>query len=435
MAGYSMALNNVYNHYLTTYASKSVSRYDTHKKSELRSIYNSIVKLNKEAPLCIVDTSKQSQQFAVGIKENARLLHNTIASLGGLDEETLLNKKIACSSNEELVTAKYIGAESNPSVILSFDIVVQSLAQPQTNMGHVLPSSAKVALEPDSYSFDVNINDLNYEFQFQINAGDTNLDIQNRLSRLINNAGIGLNSEVLEDGSGNSTLVVRSNATGLVEDRDFIFQISDDHTSRRSGTVEYLGIQDITSPAENASFLLNGRERTAASNTFSVEKTYEITLNGVSTDETVSASIGLKTDVDSLSENISHLIVGYNDFLQSTAAQQVQPGSRNLFTDMTSVSSLYRSDLEAIGMKFSEDGLISLDKAILSNTIHDENTENVFEPVRHFAHSILQKTNQISLDPMKYVNKTVVAYKNPRRSLASPYITSAYSGMLFNSYC
>ena len=40
------ALNSVHNFYLTTYAPKTNSPFDTHKKSELRNVYNSIVKLN-----------------------------------------------------------------------------------------------------------------------------------------------------------------------------------------------------------------------------------------------------------------------------------------------------------------------------------------------------------------------------------------------------
>jgi hypothetical protein len=36
---------------------------------------------------------------------------------------------------------------------------------------------------------------------------------------------------------------------------------------------------------------------------------------------------------------------------------------------------------------------------------------------------------------MDYVDKKIVAYKNPGHNFASPYITSAYSGMMFNSYC
>ena len=44
----SIALNAVYDHILTNYASKDVSnrQTETHKKSELRGIYNSIVKIN-----------------------------------------------------------------------------------------------------------------------------------------------------------------------------------------------------------------------------------------------------------------------------------------------------------------------------------------------------------------------------------------------------
>ena len=80
-------LSNVYNFYMTTYAPKSSSPYDSHKKSELRRVYNSIVKMNKESPLFILDISRSSQQFAISVKENARELRNTIASLGGLDEE------------------------------------------------------------------------------------------------------------------------------------------------------------------------------------------------------------------------------------------------------------------------------------------------------------------------------------------------------------
>ena len=70
MAYNNAILNNVYNYYMTTYSPKTSTRYDTHKKSELRSIYNSIVKLNKDAPLYKMDTSKASKSFAVGIKED-----------------------------------------------------------------------------------------------------------------------------------------------------------------------------------------------------------------------------------------------------------------------------------------------------------------------------------------------------------------------------
>ena len=45
------AIDSAYHYYLSTYGN-SVSRYDTHKKSELRKVYNQIVKANKNL-LCI----------------------------------------------------------------------------------------------------------------------------------------------------------------------------------------------------------------------------------------------------------------------------------------------------------------------------------------------------------------------------------------------
>ena len=40
-------IDSAYNYYMSTYANKEVSRYDSHKKSDLRKIYNQIVKKNK----------------------------------------------------------------------------------------------------------------------------------------------------------------------------------------------------------------------------------------------------------------------------------------------------------------------------------------------------------------------------------------------------
>ncbi|MDD3413398.1 MAG: hypothetical protein PHY47_05300 [Lachnospiraceae bacterium] len=107
-----MALNTVYNTFLTTYALKTDTKYDAHKKSELKNIYNSILKQNKEAPLYLYKSKKETQEFAVGLKENARQLKNTISSLSSQDATSFLDKKVAYSTNPDSINVKYI-AESN----------------------------------------------------------------------------------------------------------------------------------------------------------------------------------------------------------------------------------------------------------------------------------------------------------------------------------
>ena len=96
--------DTIFNNYLTAYGAPKVSRYDSHKKSELRSTYNSIVKLNKESPWYLPVTSKETQQYAVELKESARELRTSLAELGGLEEDGLFDKKHAFSSNEDVIS-------------------------------------------------------------------------------------------------------------------------------------------------------------------------------------------------------------------------------------------------------------------------------------------------------------------------------------------
>lgn len=429
-------LTNVYNFYMTTYAPKSSTPYDSHKKSELRSVYNSIVKMNKESPLYILDTNKDSQRFAVSIKEDARELRNTIASLGGLDEEELLNKKVAYSSNPNIAKATFIGSARQDEELPTYDIEVNSLASSQVNSGKFLPDDEPVSLTPDTYSFDIGIDDLNYEFQFSIKPTDTNRDVQDRLSRLITNANIGMSAQVIPGENNTSYLRLESNSTGLKDNRSYIYRISDHRTSKTAGTVDYFGLDHVSAQPSNASYIVNGDERVSASNHISLANTYEVELTGVSSREGETASIGLKTDVESLTENVNTLVRGFNTFLKSVSEfSDDQPKSNRLFNEMSSVARVYARDLTSIGLNLNLDGTLEVDNDTLRQTAMGNDAKDAFSPIKSFTNSVLRKSNQVSLDPMNYVNNTIVAYKNPGKNFASPYITSAYSGMMFNSYC
>lgn len=433
---YHAALNSVYNHYLTTYAPKSMNRYDTHKKSELRNIYNSMIKLNKESPLYLLDNSKETQRYAIGLKENARQLRNTIASLGGLDSDELLNKKAAYSSDSGLVHATYIGEDPGNREVPSFCMEVLSLASEQINTGHYLSSNAPAELPADNYSFDITINDLSYEFQYSIREGESNKDIQERLARLISNADIGLTAHVIENGDDNSALRLSSVSAGLKDDQSNIFYVSDHNTSKQKGSVSYFGIDTVSNNAANAEFLLNGEYRTASSNHFTVDKLFEVQLNRISSYEGETAEIGLKTDMDSLTENVSSLIMGYNSFLDVAAGYlDTHPRSRRLVSEMNHLSITYRADFEKMGISFDENGQLALNRESLRQSVLDDEGTASLSSIRSFADSVLRKANQVSLNPMQYVDKTIVAYKNPGRNFVAPYAPSAYSGMMFNSYC
>ena len=392
----SAVLNTVYNNYLTAYSPRQLTKYDTHKKSELRSVYNSIIKLNKDAPWYLPTTSKDTQYYAVDVKENARELHNSIAQLGGLEQDGMFRKKSVYSTNDDIAEVAYIGSEASSAASPEFDLEVRALATPQENLGYFLPDLA-TTLAPDTYSFDVAINDMNYEFQFNINEGDTNRQIMERLSRLINNADIGIRAEVVE---------------------------SD------------MGLNYISHSADNASFLINGEERSSSSNHFTVGKLFDVQIKAVSPEDKP-VHIGLKTDTESITDNINQLVGSYNNFIRAASSYlNTQSRSRQLIREFSSIASLYGNSLESMGMHLEDDGMLSInDERLRQTAAASGNDLSAFNVLKDFSSSLLRKSDQVSLNPMNYVDKKIVAYKNPGHNFISPYTTSAYSGMMFNSYC
>ena len=430
----SLALQNVYNNFLPQFMPKT-SRYDTHKKDELRNVYASILRQTKESPLFLPLSGDNVIEYAVNMKENARDLKNVVASLSTDDSLTLLDKKTAFSSDEDIATAKYIGNDNNidDEDTPSFDLGVQRLASRQVNMGTFIDDGI-MTLDPDTYSFDIHIGDTDYEFQFNVEPGDTNKDMEEKLARLINRSNIGVEVSVVSDDSGRSALKIESIATGQPGGKETLFNVSDDNTSKRSGAVEYFGLGDVTEMPRNAEFTLNGNPHNAYSNSFTIDKAYEVTLKGVSKDGE-EAHIGLKPDVESLISNVESLVTGYNRFITNAMGYTETYGLSNKFrNEMAGIQNVYRNELDAIGLSFKDNGELEIDDKYLRAAAFEGDHKETLRPITDFTSEILLEAKKISLNPMEYTDRIVVEYKNPGHNFANPYITSMYSGMMFSSY-
>lgn len=425
----------IYNHYMTTYSPrKSDARLDSHNKKELKSICDNILKLNKEAPLYLYDRSEKTTSFALSLKENSRQLQRTILNTAGSSKNDLFKNKVAFSSDEDVVSVKYIGEKSeNQGDDVTYEVEVQDLASPQTNVGYSLPNAEK-GLKPGTYSFDVTYNNLAYEFQFTVNEEDTNYDVQSKLVRLFNHANIGLQATLLTDENNTTGLKIESTQTGDGNPPGTpLFTIQ--NTSTGIDVVDYLGIDYIAKNASNAHFTINGEEGSTASNTFSMNQAFEVTLHGVSGENGEPVTIGLKADAESLKDNIRNLISGYNSFLQAADQFKAITASNKLSFETKSVAKLYRNELDAIGISITENGSLSIDDRLLSQTAESEDAYDLIAPLKEFSSSLYNKGEAFSRDPLHYANQRIVAYKNPGKNFNSPYASSNYSGLLFNYYC
>lgn len=430
-------MTTIYNHYMTTYSpKKSDARLDSHNKSELKNIYSSILKLNKEAPLYLYDRNEKTTSFALSLKENTRQLQSTILNTAGSKENDLFKNKVAFSSDDKIVSVKYVG-DNNGALPEedSYEVEVKNLASSQVNVGYSLPNTEKV-LKPGTYFFDVNSNNMAYEFQFTVNEEDTNIDVQNKLARLFNHANIGLNATITEDTEESSSLRIESAQTGDGNPPGTpLFVIRNTNNNTNVDVVDFLGIDYVAQNASNAHFTINGQEHSTASNQFIINKSFELTLKGVSSDSGEPVTIGLKTNIDSLKDNIYNLISGYNTFLQATDKYRELTSSNKLNYETKSVAKLYRNELDAIGINITENGSLSIDDNLLTQTAESEDVYNLLSPLKDFSSSLFRKGEEISRDPLNYANQRIVAYKNPGKNFSSPYATSNYSGLLFNYYC
>ncbi|MCI8281758.1 MAG: flagellar filament capping protein FliD [Lachnospiraceae bacterium] len=426
-------IDNAYTYYLSTYGNRIGTRYDSHKKSELRKVYNQIVKLNKEAPLYKFKNSGTITKYAIDIKEGAQHIRNVVASISGSDDiMKALQKKSAVSSQEDIVTARYIGKDEEQ--MKDFDIEVRQLAKPQVNIGNFLKSIRR-DLTPDAYSFDITNSSSSYEFQFNVSQTDTNYSIQKKLSNLITSAGIGLTASVMEDANGQSALRIESLQTGLSEDEKYLFNISVGGGATSAVALNILGIDQISQEAQNSSFLLNGVPQSSYSNTFSINNAFELTLRGISP-EGQPATIGFKPDAQSVLENIQSLTNAFNSVIETSNTYAERYGqNRRLQYQIGSAADAYRDELAAIGLHKEEDGLFSVDASALTEIIESENPSEQLAVLNDFKQTLDTRAALAVLNPMEFVNKVIVTYKNPGRNFSAPYMTSLYSGMMMDHFC
>ena len=419
-------IDTAYNYFMTTYGDNIGNRYESHKKSELRDTYNRIVKANKDSPLYKIKDTEDMGQFAIDIKEHANSMALSVSNLSsaGEDISSIMDKRIASSSQQDSVEAIYVGdADSDAE---PFTIEVNALATPQVNTGNFLQSDGHDFAE-GQYSFDLDIKNHSYEFQFNVNKGETNLNVQTKIVRLLNTSDVGLSASLIsDDKTGSKAIQVVSKSTGHDSDEDLLFGISSTISWRELNT---LGINRVTQQPANSSFKLNGTEHQSLSNTFTVNKTFELVLKAASNGE---VNIGLMNDTEALSNGINQLLDSYNGMIDIGLKYNGAHQNRTLFNEISSIARNQAEVLESVGITADSLGHLSLDKESLAETINNGDSRSAFDTLNELKSSIGKAASKASINPMAYVDKAIVEYKNPGKSLAAPYAASAYSGMMMN---
>ena len=429
-------INSVYNYYAAQYGHREYSKYDTHSKAQLKSTFGRLQKINSQTPSYKIDFSDAALKYAIDLKENARELSQIADELSDESTDSITYKRSATSSSPQVIDAEYIG-DSCVQDYEPLEVTVSQLACPQTNTGNFSQPNSK-PFAAGEYSFDLQVQDLTYQFEFGVNATDTVTDTQQKIARLINQADIGLNAQLLTDGLGNSAISITSDATGIRGISPTIFHIQSQNSSDASDSntelVSTLGLDRVTQYPANAVYSVNGTTATSVSNEVTIDNNYVLTF--FDTTGKAPVTISMNTDTDAIADSIGELIGGYNNLISVTAndANEHFEGNEKLKKDFAGIAKSYNHLLNENGLSVTDNGTIAVDRDAIISAADNGTLGDIFSGLNAFKQAVQKKAEDISLNPMDYVNNKIIAYKNPLRPTNDPYNLSAYTGMIFDGY-
>lgn len=421
-------IDSIYNYMTTTYTPKAVTRYDTHKPSELRKTYQRIVSKSSRSPLYKIRFSDSMQDKVIQMKDTALSLSNSLSSLDITDQNSVFHHKQADSSKPQQVAARLNSddaADRSP-----FTIKVNQLATSQQNQSRPI-TDGDISPFEGYYSFSLEVNGTSKTFPIEVSSTSKNSEILSSISSSINAADMGVRS-YLESNNSYVTLTIESAFTGRGT-QEQTFRLTDQlKPDFQQGLLSYYDLSRPNILPQNASYEINGNSYESTQNELHINA-YDLSLLDTTSNEVL---IGLKTDGDQLLSGLISFKNTYNQLVSLSKSDNRAVFNRKLNNDLQTVSRHFRNLLESSGISFDSEGYMEVDEALALQSSDSGELQDLFSSSSDFTTRLRSRIASISLDPMDYVHKLLISYPNPKRSMiANPYMTSIYSGMLFNYYC
>ena len=191
-----------------------------------------------------------------------------------------------------------------------------------------------------------------------------------------------------------------------------------------------------TFPAQNAKYSVNGVSYESPENTVSYQDTLLLSLRSV-TDAPV--SVRPIPDRSAVYDALEEFTINYNRLVQAGKnTLEGNKGSAFLLKGLSHLVASHYSSLSSIGITADEEGYLTLDPEKVEQAAVSGDAEFVLHSDSSFLKALDSRLESVILNPMRFVDKKLVAYPDPRAPISertSPYTTSIYTGMLFNNYC
>lgn len=430
-----MPLLSVYNHLLQGLNLLRPNRFDSHKKSELQNVYRDIMRLTSEQPLYKVTFDEAAQEYTLGIKNTVLSLSSMVKELNIDDDASVFKNQILISDQPETVDVTVLEGSVPSDNALPLSVEVYSLSSPQENHGTFVPSNES-ALVSGQYNFTIGIEENVYSFQFNVTSGSTNLELQKKLADFINKTSIGLRTRIVQEpDTGESRLDLIAITSGS-SDKEASFRPADVRFPEDAshGIITHFGLDQIGKAPVNTCFSINGVSKEVRGRSYLYDNALTLSFQR----KTIApVSIGKVTNQEPIMEKLRSFVDKYNsvfDYVQEK--QPNNPRAKKLLYDLGNTMRRFSAELEDCGLSVSRAGTLSVDEKLMYNAAGNGGLEHLFSEDSQFSSALLKRLSDISLNPMEYLNKTVVTYPNiTAKKTLNPYVSSIYCGLLYNNYC
>lgn len=415
-------------------ANRLSTKFDSHKKDELQTLYTNIIKINTATPFYLIKPTIENQVFALDMKESSLHLQTAISFMVDNAPDSIFETKQAAIKDSSAATAEIITDEYN-KLPPPFNLHVTSLASIQKNKSFDCYTNG-IGPKEGTYTFRIIKDNSPHEFQIDISERLKHGQIMQKIVAAINNRPRLDLSAQIEAGEKENTshISISSNETGLKENTDCSFYLKDiNFPENQVGLVDYFNLNQVATPASNAHFMIDNEKKETLSNEFTLNNSLRVTLNET-TDTPI--KVGYIPDSNKIISSVNDFLNGYNGLLDLIHSNTVNHGSAiRIQTQLKSLTSTYKNELESCGISRIENGYLTLDHSIAEQAIISGDMQQFFT-TSPFITDLMKKSYEINLNPFEFVEKRIVNYPNTAKQIfPSPYLTSIYTGMYFSLYC
>ena len=421
-----------YNYMLQSLPVKKNVRYHVNKKSELKNVYNKIVNISKYSPFYRVNLSRENQEYAIGIKEAALSLEAKINDMTD-PEISGFKSRMLSVSDTDILTAQLLDEPDN-EIPESITFQIHSLACNQINRGKELLDSSR-GLPAGDYEFLARLGEETHSLIYHHPSRMENKVTLKNFADFLNQSLTGICAAV-EKGSGKnySRLVIASEQSGRFGERQLCFE---DEDTNDKGIADYFGMNRVETAPACAQFQLNGMDKRTATNAFTLENVIRVNLKSCSEKQ---VTVKLVHDSARILNAVGDVLTGFNDVISlaknRTLESEEHYKASKLLGEMKKLEEIYHEELCSCGLIVDENQELYLEDALAVQAAQDGGMESLFTRENGFITRLLDKIEAIAINPMEYLDNTIVTYpNNAKNTYRNPYVTSMYSGLFFNSYC